>query len=1135
MKIHKITLQNINSIKGTFTVDFTQQPLRDCGLFAITGPTGAGKTTLLDALTLALYGDVARSAPVDEVMSYGTGECFAEVIFQTSKGTFKAKWGRQRARRNATGKLQAISREIAEWPSGNIIATRISEVNSTVIDKIGLTKDQFLKSVLLAQGDFTAFLKAKTEERAAILEKMTSTGHYKVLSQKAYHRAKQEAAKEDEIRKQTEGIAVFSEEELVIKREAQNYLALQISGLEEQRNTEQSAHAWLIKLGELTANFNLSQNKLAEARQREVASADTISRWDAHCQAVAFEVKISEWQTLKQNCSDLTAEIDRIGGEIEVLRHQLTTDDELRNEKIAEHSGRLKILEDNRPVLLKADADLQQIAKDRVQLSSLREELAIKSDALAGMETRQKQTNANKELADKELDSKTTWISENAADEQLSSVLESCNQDNTSIQSARQRLRHFSDTLANIRKDIVHSTNVVAINNGIVEQSLNALSTLQTTEDICKNKLAYLRKASATQDGELIIEFDTLNSDANRIATNIMSHAFFLDHHSNLEDGKPCLLCGSEEHPYSGRDLQHLKDEVVNLQKKGDELQQLIQGNASSRKVVSECLAMVANINLPAEFNGVGLEPLLENLKGNVGALVKELGNIPVTRAQLEASLTNARNLITEHQGIITELTSRLNEAEQGLNDARIEETTIAQKFQMISEQFNSPYVAGREIELVASLTTRATQFANAKTTIELLNTRINGYTSQLEVDAKLITDNTAEVQILSKKIDDAAQVITIKLAEVKATYPENFVSPQAYLQTLISGESTAKETAMLAQSKYDQTNNSIAIKTALKSDREKDLQSKQSLYDAKGPQLVKELFEAGLPNDIQNAAALLIPQAQRSDIQNTVQKLKKDTSDAGAEVQSSERLLTNHKALAVTDETLADIAGKIEVLNNNINQANQQVGQIRTELATDQAAREQISSLTEQLDIQHIETIKWGELSNLIGSADGNKFARFAQSISLDHLLTFANAHLLALSDRYHLQRSSGEGAEMELRIVDRYQADNIRDTSTLSGGESFLVSLGLALGLSDMASRNTRIDSLFIDEGFGTLDETALDLAISTLEGLHSRGKTIGVISHVEQLKERIQTQVIISRLGNIGFSNVEVVPNSIHQTAV
>ncbi|EFU69386.1 nuclease sbcCD [Aliarcobacter butzleri JV22] len=152
-----------------------------------------------------------------------------------------------------------------------------------------------------------------------------------------------------------------------------------------------------------------------------------------------------------------------------------------------------------------------------------------------------------------------------------------------------------------------------------------------------------------------------------------------------------------------------------------------------------------------------------------------------------------------------------------------------------------------------------------------------------------------------------------------------------------------------------------------------------------------------------------------------------------------------------------------------------------------------------------------------MIGSASGDKFAKFAQGITLDQLIYLANKHLQILSPRYELQRSNDSSKLLEIEIIDGFQCDVVRPVSTLSGGESFIVSLSLALGLSALASQKISIDSLFLDEGFGTLDSDSLELALNALNQLQSSGKMVGVISHVEALKERIPLQIRVMPKGD------------------
>lgn len=196
--------------------------------------------------------------------------------------------------------------------------------------------------------------------------------------------------------------------------------------------------------------------------------------------------------------------------------------------------------------------------------------------------------------------------------------------------------------------------------------------------------------------------------------------------------------------------------------------------------------------------------------------------------------------------------------------------------------------------------------------------------------------------------------------------------------------------------------------------------------------------------------------------------------------------------------------------------------GEIRQQIKQDADNRQQQQTLMAQIDKATQQVEDWGCLNALIGSKEGDKFRKFAQGLTLDNLVHLANRQLTRLHGRYLLQRKASEALEVE--VVDTWQADAVRDTRTLSGGESFLVSLALALALSDLVSHKTQIDSLFLDEGFGTLDSETLDTALDALDALNASGKTIGVISHVEAMKERIPVQIKVKKINGLGYSKLD-----------
>lgn len=266
---------------------------------------------------------------------------------------------------------------------------------------------------------------------------------------------------------------------------------------------------------------------------------------------------------------------------------------------------------------------------------------------------------------------------------------------------------------------------------------------------------------------------------------------------------------------------------------------------------------------------------------------------------------------------------------------------------------------------------------------------------------------------------------------------------------------------------------------------------------------------------------------------EETVTRLEKQQQTLESQLQQA-KALSAQAAQVLTDHQQRPPAGldptcTAEQLSQRLTQLAQQLrenttrqGEIRQQIKQDADNRQRQQALMAEIEQASLQVEDWGYLNALIGSKEGDKFRKFAQGLTLDNLVWLANHQLTRLHGRYLLQRKASDALELE--VVDTWQADAVRDTRTLSGGESFLVSLALALALSDLVSHKTRIDSLFLDEGFGTLDSETLDAALDALDALNATGKTIGVISHVEAMKERIPVQIKVKKINGLGYSKLD-----------
>ncbi len=271
---------------------------------------------------------------------------------------------------------------------------------------------------------------------------------------------------------------------------------------------------------------------------------------------------------------------------------------------------------------------------------------------------------------------------------------------------------------------------------------------------------------------------------------------------------------------------------------------------------------------------------------------------------------------------------------------------------------------------------------------------------------------------------------------------------------------------------------------------------------------------------------AALLSEEERQHLQQLQQQLNERRQQAQIRLQQAREILDQHLQLCPQG---VDKSSELTLLQQQSEQLLAQLktttlrqGELRNQLESDTTRRHNQRTLFEQIERSQQQYDDWSYLNQLIGSKEGDKFRKFAQGLTLDHLVYLANNQLSRLHGRYLLQRKTTDA--LELQVVDTWQADAIRDTRTLSGGESFLVSLALALALSDLVSHKTSIDSLFLDEGFGTLDAETLDTALDALDSLNASGKTIGVISHVEAMKDRIPVQIKVKKVNGLGVSRLD-----------
>lgn len=628
---------------------------------------------------------------------------------------------------------------------------------------------------------------------------------------------------------------------------------------------------------------------------------------------------------------------------------------------------------------------------------------------------------------------------------------------------------------------------------------------------------------------------------------------------ASLEHGDDCPLCGSTEHPklaeYKALDVpQTLRDKA--------EQEALLEQTKLRGEQVSADLVVKQRHWEEQKQKLVSLEQAKQSLEQQWQAEPNLPADLDIAQPQSIATWQQAQNEqqqreqlavqnIKDQQSLCRGLEQKAQQAHVLLSTQQTE-LKLAQQQQMnVSEQTQAKSLAlvkqeqALELklaELKSSLNQSGvdwpeqafTQWLADKQqamqayqqTTDLLQTCVQNLTLLEQSSAQQQT----QWQELEHKVGVQNQVLeglTKQLKEKQQTRHQLFENKDPAIErsqsqtTLNEAEKVLSEIvstyqnaqSLLAKDVANLASLNAQILDLTEKERERDQEWTQLLTDS--PFVNLDVFKA----------ALLTPELkeqleQRKQTLNSALERQQTLLASGE--QKLAQLCLHPNAQDWQDVPEESVVAQLTEVTSNYEQGAHKQGELNNQIQSDKQHRQSQQALFDEIALYQKEYDDIAYLHGLIGSQKGDKFRKFAQGLTLDNLIYLANNQLDRLHGRYQLKRKQGEG--LELMVLDTWQGDSERDTKTLSGGESFLVSLALALALSDLVSHKTSIDSLFLDEGFGTLDAETLDMALDALDNLNASGKTIGVISHIEAMKERIPVQLKVHKKSGLGLSELD-----------
>lgn len=1212
MKILAIRLKNLASLAGPFEIDFTAEPLASAGLFAITGPTGAGKSTLLDALCLALFGAVprlnntGRDAKVPDadgeiatgdprtLLRRGTGEGYAEVDFVGVDGRrYRARWEANRAREKAGGKLQASRQSLRDIDQDQLLASQKGEYKTQLETALGLNFEQFTRAVLLAQSEFSAFLKADDNDRSELLEKLTDTALYTRLGRRAFDKTKEAREAHKLLQDQATGVTPLAPEARAELDERFNAAQQQLKLQQAQLKQLEQQHSWLKDLRLLQDAQQAASEQLLSAQQQSEALAGERIKLTRLEQLGPQRHQFARKTELDALLTPLAAQIaEHTRQHAELTERQTQLEQNLEAAKVALTEAQ-QCQSENAPLLRQAfeeQSTLARLAKD-VAMSAEAKATAQQActdgqSTIQALQDKQGQVAERLQRIAAELEQSAhlaplsdAWNAYRDRLQQLMLIGNRLNKGQAELANLEQNATRSAEEFASQKQQLEVLFKEAGAEPDAVAEQIGILGTLlqdnrkqlrafedlsrlwATQQDLDKRGAelqqrqlnAQQERERLTQDGvktkaELTVAEQTLNVTRELLERQRLARSASVEElRAQLQDDQPCPVCGSNEHPY------HQPEALLQSLGRHDESEQ-----ANAQLVVDQLKDKLSELRADVGAVIAQQKELLqqqEQLANQQQALAPSLDAHPLS-AQLLNQDADKRDAwlirqneqlnqsITQDEQRQSALLTLQQDAARLTQQLRQAETAHQQAAQHLSNQQRELSSDRQRLDeeltafgpLLPAETLEALRLETAATFMQL-DRQIAERLTQLDQQKEELSEQQQRQQTLEKEQDrqqtrvqqaqtaeqqfnalaEQQQLCQQKLAQLLGEHSSAEQWQQQLEQAVEQARAAETSTAQELQSVRTQL---VQIAAELKAQQQrlqalesedKDLASKIADWRARHP----ELDDGGLED------LLRVDDAQLAELRQRLQQNEKAIEQAKVLLQERDERLAAHQAQHNGNPDAEQLATALTDLQNQFNVSEQQCAELRAEQVEDQRRQNANQALAQQIADAYAEYQRWARLSALIGSATGDTFRKIAQAYNLDLLVHHANVQLRQLVKRYRLKRG---GSMLGLLVMDTEMGDELRSVHSLSGGETFLVSLALALGLASMASSTLKIESLFIDEGFGSLDPESLQLAMDALDGLQAQGRKVAVISHVQEMHERIPVQIQVQRQGN-GLSTLEV----------
>ena len=1216
MKICKLRLKNLNSFREEVELDFEDGPLNDASLIAITGPTGAGKTTLLDAICVALYGKTPRlggrkgSPHAKRLISHGETQGFAEVHFIANNTCYLAIWSATQKGTRMVQLRYADSEKLItdKLQKGKSLGSSQRTVSEEVESILGLDFDAFKRSVMLAQGEFAAFLKADLKDRRKILEKTAGIGIYNKLNDKLNEKENQVREEYEHLKLQLGAISEVSceqieadikavkdkldrlqvedkaldgkrkriqkDKELETKRK-EDFETLQSSEERQQELLDMQPKIDALQVEQENANraqrllpekqaFDNAKSELEEATAAlsSTETEKTEAEEQVKTDQADFDKKAETYQDASDECNQQMKIYTNAKSDVERSEDRFV-EAEKRIPDLADLDNQIKALEieltdkqAQQTELRRQIDDTQRFLEDNPLPSDRRQRFNRVTGLLAELTPYAKQLETeqtNKANAEKKVSSLKQEI-ERLSDTRQKRLSEQTEAE-TTLDDATTQLKNLRATGTHeewtARKQQVSKAQSIAQEYETTQDNLeaaeNQLNTLNETAAELTTELEQIEtdlasQTAVCQETSEVVQRCEEEKESAKWADQINQLR------QRLQPGEPCSVCGATDHPCadvveteSAEQLQHVEAALTAAKAESDAAQlkrqtlktKQIQAEQNKSNTTGQIQACTTDIDtlqeeaakLFAKWQAIYPDTDVSSVwtseqSDTADTAIADITKAEQARTQADGALQIVSQQLETCENNITRETSTLNDTEtqlEGINNtiadlqADIKETE-ERFWESIPDTFHGvkPKVAVEQFEnKIEEVASREDERRNAETQLQRVEDNIRADQRNIEKLRERLERLQAEIDKYRREGEEILDAVRKKTGGLETEDEINAATDT--LETELQAKEDEQDEA---DQRLQKSRELLTQKQTTHEICEKQYGESNKKFETARQTYFNKLTDTGFDSPEAHDNAFR-DDVQRQTLTDQIDAYKNEIQQLALEITEFQ---TRFEETPYDPDALGRIETQLGEIEAQLQEAQQEVGAQQQKIDDLKDALEKREALADELDKAEQEVSRWQRLQETIPA---NALRDFALEIMFKQMGNLANEQLKYLtSERYQLKvESIGD-----LAVVDHWNANEERPVETLSGGESFLTSLALALALSELSSGRAQLNSLFLDEGFGTLDAETLDTAIAALEGLRMQGRSIFLISHIQELTRRLPVKIEVNKKGN-GSSSVRI----------